>query len=106
MAGESAAWTRNDTGLRLTVHLTPKSARNTVEGVATLSDGSRVIKLRVRAAPEDGKANAAAIETLAEWLAVSRSCIVLESGGKSRTKRFRIEGDPDALEAALKLRLA
>ena len=105
MVGETAAWTRIEKGLRLAVHLTPKSARNAVEGVATQSDGSKVIKLRVRAIPEDGKANAAAIETLAEWLDVPRSSIALEVGGKSRAKRFRISGDPDALEAALKRRL-
>ena len=101
MGGESAAWSRSETGLRLAVHLTPKSSCNAVEGIALQSDCSTVVKLRVRAVPQDGKANAAAIETLADWLKIPRSSITLEAGGKSRMKRFRIDGDPAALEHAL-----
>ena len=39
-----------------------------VEGLAEQSDGKQVLKVRVRAVPEDGKANAALIETLAKAL--------------------------------------
>ena len=105
MAGANAAWSRTETGIRLAVHLTPKSSRNDVEGVVTQPDGSNVLKLRVRAVPEDGKANAAAVETLADWLKIPRSSITLEAGGKSRVKRFRIDGDPVALENSVKQKL-
>jgi uncharacterized protein YggU (UPF0235/DUF167 family) len=101
LTGASAAWSRSENGIRLAVHLTPKSSRNAVEGVAMQPNGSDVLKLRVRAVPEDGKANAAAIELLADWLKIPRSSFVLEAGGKSRVKRFRIDGDPAALESSL-----
>jgi uncharacterized protein YggU (UPF0235/DUF167 family) len=42
----------SENGIRLAVHLTPKSSRNAVERVAMQPDGSNVLKLRVRAVPE------------------------------------------------------
>ncbi len=101
MTGVSAAWSRSENGIRLAVHLTPKSSRNAVEGVAMQPDGSNVLKMRVRAVPEYGKANAAAIELLADWLNIPRSSFALEAGGKSRVKLFRIDGDPVALDSSL-----
>ena len=49
-------------------------------------------KLRVAAAPERGKANAAVVELLAETLALPSSEITLVSGGGSRDKIVELTG--------------
>jgi len=56
--------------------------------VETGADGELTIYVREQAV--DGKANAAVIRLLAEYLGVPRSRIELASGAASRTKRFRI----------------
>ena len=56
----------------LTVRLTPKSSRDEIVGVEAFG-GEAVLKARVRALPEDGRANAgarAADRALAEGAAV------------------------------------
>jgi len=49
------------------------------------------LRVRVRAPPVDGKANAALVKFLAETFAVPRKQVVLTSGVHSRTKALRIE---------------
>lgn len=56
--------------------------------VETGADGELTIYVREQAV--DGKANAAVVRLLAEYLGVPRSRIELASGAASRTKRFRI----------------
>ena len=50
------------------------------------------IKLRLAAAPVEGRANAALIEFLAEYFGVPRRNVRILSGLKSRSKRVAIEG--------------
>jgi uncharacterized protein YggU (UPF0235/DUF167 family) len=83
------------------VRLTPKGGRDAVEGWETASDGSEHLKARVRAVPEDGKANAALIALLAKTLAVPKSAIRLASGATARLKRIEITGDSAALAVRL-----
>ena len=70
---------------RLALRVTP-GAR--IEGL-DLSDGR--LQAKVRAKPEDGKANAAVIALLAAALAIAPSRITLLRGATSREKQFRIE---------------
>jgi uncharacterized protein (TIGR00251 family) len=91
-------------GITLFVRLTPKSARDAIEGVETTGDGRAHLKVRVRAVPEDGKANAALEKMLAKWLSVAPRNVAIGAGATSRLKQVRITGDPDAL--ALKLAAA
>jgi uncharacterized protein YggU (UPF0235/DUF167 family) len=56
--------------------------------VETRADGELTIYVREQAV--DGKANAAVVRLLAEYLGVPRSRIELASGAASQTKRFRI----------------
>ena len=56
MSGEARPWTAREKGVVLQVRLTPKSSRDALEGVEVLADGACVLKARVRAVPEDGKA--------------------------------------------------
>jgi uncharacterized protein YggU (UPF0235/DUF167 family) len=86
-------------GIELHVRLTPKSSREAFDGAEIRDDGACVLKARVRAAPEDGKANAALIALLAKQLKIPLSRIRLASGATSRQKTLFVEGDAEALAA-------
>jgi uncharacterized protein len=59
------------------------------------------VKARVRAVPEDGKANASLVKLLAKRLGLAARDVTIAAGATSRLKQVRISGDPD--ELALKL---
>lgn len=88
-------------GITLFVRLTPKSAKDAVEGVEATDDGRAHLKARVRAVPEDGKANAALEKLLAKWLGIAARDVSIGAGATSRLKQVKISGDPEAL--AMKL---
>ncbi|MBV1690003.1 DUF167 domain-containing protein [Novosphingobium sp. G106] len=69
---------------RLAVRVTPGARVETLE----IADGRLLAK--VRAKPEDGKANAAVIALLATGLGIAHSRLVLLRGATSREKLFRI----------------
>ena len=94
-------WSVTPSGLVLVVRLTPKGGRDAVDGIDTLSDGRVVLKMRVRAAPTDGEANAALMAFLAKTLDVARRTMTLAAGETARIKRIEIEGDGAALAARL-----
>lgn len=80
------------------VRLTPKSAFDRVEGMEQTADGP-ALKARVRAVPEDGKANSALEALLADWLDVPKRAVALTGGSKSRVKTLTIAGAPSDLAA-------
>lgn len=102
----ASPWTPTRTGLRITVRLTPKGGRDAIDGIETLSDGQPIVKVRVRAAPIEGQANAALIALIAKTLDVSRRKVTLAAGETSRIKRIEVEGDSAALAARLQHVLA
>lgn len=79
-------------GVVFHLRLTPKGGRDAIEGWETASDGNEHLKARVRAVPEDGKANAALIALLAKTLSVPKSSITILAGATSRLKRIEISG--------------
>jgi hypothetical protein len=91
---------RTNSGVMLTVRLTPKSARDEIVGVETFGEET-VLKARVRALPDDGRANAALEKLIARWLKVPASSVSVVQGSKSRLKQVKIDGDPDALASAM-----
>lgn len=100
----AAAWSAEGDGVALFVRLTPKGGRDAIEGVETLSDGRAVLKARVRAAPEDGRANAALVELIARTLRAPKNKVSIRSGETSRVKKLFIAGDPAPyLDALAKL---
>jgi uncharacterized protein (TIGR00251 family) len=93
------------TGVMLPVRLTPKSARDEIVGLEAFG-GEAVLKARVRAVPEDGRANAALEKLIAKWVGVAPSLVKVVQGGKSRLKQVAVDGDPSSLSALIADRLA
>ena len=81
------------TTLRLRV--TPNASRDVIEGYETLADGTEVLRLRVAAIPDKGKANAAVIALLAKALGVPKSAVSITTGETARLKTVRIDADAD-----------
>jgi uncharacterized protein YggU (UPF0235/DUF167 family) len=81
--------------------LTPKSSRDQIDGIEQLSDGRPVLKVRVRAVPQDGEANGALVRLLAKALHISASAVRLESGAGGRLKTLHLQGDAETLAAGL-----
>ncbi len=89
-------------GLSLFLRVTPNAGKDAVEGVETRDDGTVVLRIRVKAVPDKGKANAAVVTLLAKALGVPKTAITLTSGDTSRFKTLAIAGAPEALAARLK----
>ena len=99
--GQDQPWRVHGDAVLLSLRLTPRSSRDAVEGVETLSDGRSVLKARVRAVPEDGKANDALLRLLAKTLDLPIRALSLSSGASGRTKVIRIEGAADMIGGRL-----
>ena len=80
---------------RLTVRVQPKASADRVEDWSADDAGRRFLKVRVRAVPEDGKANTAVRNLVAKWLGVPKSAVRVVTGGKTRLKGLEIEGPPE-----------
>src|SRR5690348_11141447 len=89
-------------GLVLTVRLTPKGGRDAIDGVEQMADGRAVLKVRVRAAPSEGEANAALTKLMARALNIAPRAIELTAGTTARVKRLKITGDAAGLAAKLR----
>lgn len=88
-------------GVRLVVRVTPRAAADRIDGIETRDDGGTVLRVRVTAVPDQGRANTAVIALLAGALDVPRSDITLAAGATARIKTLAIAGDPDALATSL-----
>ena len=86
---------------RIAVRLTPKGGRDAVEGWAENAQGLRLLKVRVAAAPEAGRANKALIELLAGRLGVARSAVRIVGGETARNKWIEVDGDAKAIARRL-----
>lgn len=81
--------------LQLRIHCQPGASRQEFAG----QHGDR-LKIRLKAAATDGKANKALIDFLAEAFAVSKADVALSSGAQSRQKTLKIQS-PKQLPAQL-----
>ena len=77
--GDDVPWRAAGDDLLLALRLTPRSSKDALEGLEKLSDGRCVLKARVRAVPEDGKANEALLKLIAKSLNLPRQNVSLES---------------------------
>jgi uncharacterized protein (TIGR00251 family) len=96
------AWRYSSHGISIALRVTPRGGRDQIDGIETLSNGRKVVKVRVRAVAEGGEANRAVIEVLAASLGVRKSDMRLLSGVTSRLKQFAVDGDPKRLGEKLK----
>jgi len=87
--------------LVVAVRLVPKAGANAIGAVELDGSGQARLKVRVTAAPESGKANAALIRLLAKAWGLAPSRISLARGAKTRNKELRIAGDGAALRPRL-----
>ncbi len=94
-------WRISGDGLVIAVQLTPKAAFNRIEGIIELADGRSILRARVRAAPEKGKANAALEALFAKALGVPKSAVSVIAGRTSRRKSVQVTGNPETLKAAI-----
>lgn len=92
-----------EAGLVLALRVTPNAGCDRIEGVERRADGSAVLRLRVKAVPDKGKANAAVIALLGKALGVPKRAVSLVSGETARLKTVQIAGDPSVLVERLAL---
>ena len=84
-------------GVRLALRLTPRAAKNGVDGIVQDADGRPLLKLRLVAPPVEGAANQALIAFLAKSLSLRKADISIRSGETSRIKILHLAGDSTAL---------
>ena len=88
-------------GVRIRVVAHPGARRDAVEGLRAQADGGVALRVAVRAAAEDGKANVAIAAVLAREWGVALRALSLVSGSRDRRKSFHLAGEPKALLARL-----
>jgi uncharacterized protein (TIGR00251 family) len=79
----------SDGAVSFPVRVHPRAKRNAVVGVS-----GEALKISVRQPPEDGRANDAVVEVLADWLDVKRRQVEILAGATSRNKVVRVIGLP------------
>ena len=77
---------------RLAIKLTPRASKDQIDGWDVDPDGRPILKVRVRAQPVEGEANAALCAYLAKALGVAKRDVSLARGGQSRLKMIEIAG--------------
>lgn len=73
--------------MNLDIRVQPRASRNSVEIGA---DG--IVKVRVTAPPDRGKANEAVIKLLSKNLGIPKSAVRIARGHTSRNKMVQVEG--------------
>lgn len=84
-------------GFVLSVRATPKAAKDEIAGVR---NGALLVK--VTAAPDKGKANAAVIGLLAKTIGVPKSAFELVSGETDRNKLLRLASHGEQVQSWLR----
>ena len=89
MTGGTSPFQRVENGVVVSVRLTPKASCASIEGIAETPGGGHALRVKVTAAPEKGRANAALLKLLAEaWgVAPSRSLNISTQRMKSAPTR-------------------
>ena len=81
-------FTETPEGIVLNVRAQPRSSKAGIDGLW----GDDAVKVRIRSAPVDGKANKELIETLADAFGLSKSAVSFKGGETSKTKRILLRG--------------
>ena len=81
-------FTETAEGVIVNVRAQPRSSRAGIDGLF----GTDALKVRIRSAPVDGKANKELIEVLADAFGLPKSAVVFKGGETSKTKRLLLRG--------------
>ncbi len=81
-------FTETPEGIVLNVRAQPRSSKAGIDGLW----GDDAVKVRIRSAPVDGKANKELIETLADAFGLPKSAVSFKGGETSKTKRILLRG--------------
>lgn len=95
-------YSAHDGGVLLYVRATPGAARDAFGGIWRGPDGDSRLTVKISAAPDKGKANAAIVKLLSAALGTPKSAISIVAGKASREKTVEISGDPHGLEKKLR----
>ena len=71
----------------MSVHIQPGASKSEIAGLH-----GEAVKIRIKARPVEGAANAALMEFVADWLGVRKSAVTIVSGEKARHKRVQVAG--------------
>jgi uncharacterized protein (TIGR00251 family) len=99
---DAGSWfSEHQDGLRLSVKVTPRAAREAIGGIEVDARGDAWLALRITAPPEGGKANAGAIRLLARHLGVAPRDLSVVRGASGRRKVLHLRASGAALRARL-----
>ncbi len=74
----------------LRIKVIPKSPKNEITEIMADDSGEQTIKIRIKAAPEKGKANAELIKFLSKELNIPKAGISIISGKTNQLKLLKI----------------
>ncbi len=93
-------WRELADGVAIAVKVTPRSRHPGLAGVAADAETAR-LRIGVREAAEDGRANRAACASLAAALGIPPGAVSVSAGATNRRKTLRVIGEPALLAARL-----
>lgn len=96
-----ACYRATASGLVIHLRVTPNAGLDRIEGIEVRDDGQAVLRLRVKAVPDKGKANAAVVALLAEALGIAKGKVSVIAGETARLKTVAVGGDSAELVGRL-----
>jgi uncharacterized protein YggU (UPF0235/DUF167 family) len=84
-------------GVRVRLRVTPGARQTCVGAILTDAEGLGALRVAVTAAPEGGKANAAAIRALAKAWRLPKTSLSITRGASARGKTLLVAGQAAAL---------
>lgn len=84
------------------VYVTPKSGRDLLCGIEADQKGNPLLKVKVTAPPDGGKANKAVCKLIAKNIGVPKTFVSVIRGNKSRYKQIEIKCDLNKFNEWLK----
>ncbi len=94
---EPAIFTKTKNGLLLNLQISTGASLAGVDGIF-----NNRLKIKVNSQPVDNAANKEVIETLAKFLQIPKSSIIIKSGSKSKLKTVLINGEANEILNLLK----
>lgn len=89
VSAQAAAWyEETPEGVVVSVKAVPRSSKAGIDGLY----GEEALKVRIKSAPVEGKANKELVETLARAFGVAKSSVEIRGGATSKHKRVLLRG--------------